>query len=95
MNTKKLSEKQYIYCEGDRELTVLTVHKLYRLLLLVEIGWRQGRALGSKEVKAMRSGLLSLQQIKESEHFGWVFKIVIGRLNNDETLMRLKGVFLD
>jgi hypothetical protein len=64
MNTEKLSKKHYIYCEWDRELTVLTVIKQCRLLLLVKLGWRQSRALGSEEEKAM-NGVLSLQQTKE------------------------------
>jgi hypothetical protein len=51
--------------------------------------------LGSKEGKATRSGLVSLQQTKEFEHFGWVFNLVIGRLSYDETLMTLKGVCLE
>lgn len=95
MNMKKLSEKHYIYCEGERELSVLTVLKQCHLLLLLKTGWRQGRMLGRKEGKVMSSGLLSLQQAKEFEHIGWDFNLVIVRLSQDESLLTMKGVCLD
>ena len=43
----------------------------------------------------MRSGLLSLQQTKEFEHFGWVFNLITWRLSYEETLILLKGACLD
>ena len=39
-------------------VTTLKVHRICPLVLLVKVGWRQGRALGSKEDKVIRHGML-------------------------------------
>jgi hypothetical protein len=41
----------------------------HQLLHIVKVGWREGKALGSEERRALESGLLcDMKQSKEVEH---------------------------
>jgi hypothetical protein len=50
----------FIIAGGNRKFTALNFPRLcpFVLLVKIEIGWRQGRTLGSEDGKLMGSGLL-------------------------------------
>jgi hypothetical protein len=45
---------------GDRKFTTLKAPRQYPLVLLVKIGWKQSRAMGSEERSSLGSGILGV-----------------------------------
>jgi hypothetical protein len=45
---------------GDKKFTTLKAPRQYPLVLLVKIGWKEGRAMGSEERSALGSGILGV-----------------------------------
>jgi len=45
---------------GDRKFVILKAPGQYPLVLLVKIGWKQSRTMGSEERSALGSGILGV-----------------------------------
>jgi hypothetical protein len=45
---------------GDKKFTTLKAPRQYPLVLLVKIGWKEGRAMGSEERSALGIGTLGV-----------------------------------